>query len=113
MELLPIIYWSLMGFGILTLFVIITAYLTYQFRKRVSKIPSKNSRSGNSNIIGENFERDSNFVGKHHPKVVKQIKRKISTNNLPNQPPSRKDRITVLNDLLTNEDSKENRFNHN
>ena len=113
MELLPIIYWSLIGFGILTLMVILTAYLTYQFRKRLKKIPSEGFRSENKNLYKKNSDRDSNSIKHHHPRVVKQIRRKNYTDNPPNEQQTRKERITVLNELLIKENSKDNRFNHN
>ena len=41
MELLPIIYWSLLSVGIVVLIVIIFSFISFKFRKKHGNIPSE------------------------------------------------------------------------
>lgn len=97
MELLPIIYWSLVGFGILTLFVVILSFLTYHIRKKLEKIPSKNVDHQNSS---KNIYSNPGSMKQHHPKVVKQTSEKIFPKYQYRSNKNKSKRITILNDHL-------------
>ena len=112
MELLRIIYWSLIGFGILTVLVILISYATYQIRKKLGKIPSEGIRNEDKikktkvNISNRNSQR----VKHHHPRVVR---RKYHADDLIAPRQKRKERITILNDLLKEDVLNYNRFRNN
>ena len=111
MELLRLIYWSLIGFGILTLLVILISYATYQIRKKLRKTPSESIRNEDRtkkikvNISNRNLSRVQ-----HHPRVVR---RKYHADDLNAPRQKRKERITILNDLLKEDVLNYNRFRNN
>ncbi len=112
MKLLPIIYWSLVGFGILTLMVVFTSYITFQIRNKLGKIPSESIRKEDriKKTKMKFHDRNSSSVKQHHPRIVR--KRNIADD--PRNPRQRsKDRITILNDLLKEDNSNYNRFSNN
>jgi len=112
MELLRIIYWTLVGFGILALMVILISYTTYLIRKKLGKIPSESI--GNEDKIKKikvNISnRNSPRVKQHHPRVVRR-KYHHDDPRAPRQ--KRKERITILNDLLKEDVLNYNRFRNN
>lgn len=71
MELLPIIYWTLVSVGILAFFVIIFSFISYHFRKRMGKIPIKeSSRKGRDiKVKVTNPHKREDAKKSHHPKV--------------------------------------------
>ena len=112
MELLPIIYWSLTGFGILTLMVILTSYLTYHIRKKLGNIPSEAFKNEyrNKDIRKKNPDKSLSGVKQHHPRVVR---RKFHHDDQKDPRQKSRDRITILNDLLKEDNSNYNRFRKN
>jgi len=80
MELLPIIYWSLLGVGLLALIVIIFSFITFQFRKKLGNIPSVEikGRERNKKIVVTNPDKKQ-IEKKHHPKVQTRSKQKSGT----------------------------------
>ena len=112
MDLLRIIYWSLIGFGILTLLVILISYVTYLIRKKLGKIPSESI--GNEDKIKKikvNISnRNSHRVKQHHPRVVR---RKYHADDPRATRQKRKERITILNDLLKEDVLNYNSFRNN
>lgn len=112
MELLRIIYLSLIGFGILALVVISASYITYQVRKKLGKTPSEGIRKEDriKNVKVKFHDRNSSSVKQHHPSVV----RKRYYPDDPGNPRQRsRDRITILNDLLQEDSSNYKRFSSN
>ena len=112
MELLRIIYWSLIGFGILALMVILISYATYQIRKKLGKIPSEEIRNEDKikKIKVNISNRNSHRVKQHHPRIVR---RKYHTDDLIAPRQKRKERITILNDLLKEDVLNYNRYRNN
>jgi len=104
MELFPIIYWSLIGFGLIALITILISYLTYQIRKKLGNIPAESYTNGDRNkeeivvrILGT---RSSTKIKQHHPKVVKLSDQQQNTGNYRSSRQNGKNRITILNDEL-------------
>ncbi len=112
MELLRIIYWSLIGFGILTLMVVMISYVTYQIRKKLGKIPAESTRNVDRiNKIKVNISnRNPSRTKQHHPRVVRK-KHHADELKAPRQ--KRKERITILNDILKEDISNYDRFRNN
>ena len=112
MDLLRIIYWSLIGFGILTLLVILISYATYQIRKKFGEIPQESiGNEDETRKIKVNIaNRNSSRVKQHHPRVVK---RKYHADDPRASRQKRKERITILNDLLKEDVLSYNRFRNN
>ncbi len=112
MELLRIIYLSLIGFGILALMVILISYATYQIRKKLEKTSQESIRNEDEinktkiNISNINSHR----VKQHHPRVVRR-KYHHDDPRAPRQ--KRKERITILNDLLKEDVLNYNRYRNN
>ncbi len=71
MELLPIIYWSLLGAGILAIVVIVISFITFQFRKKYGHIPSEEvvGKERNKKVRVTNPDKKKKTEKKHHPKV--------------------------------------------
>ncbi|MBU0473993.1 MAG: hypothetical protein KKF62_07490 [Bacteroidetes bacterium] len=82
MELLPIIYWSLLGVGLLALIVILFSFITFKFRKKLGNIPSTEvkGKERNKRIVVKNPEK-LQAEKKHHPKVQTRSKQKAGTTN--------------------------------
>ncbi|MEN8193297.1 MAG: hypothetical protein ABFS12_10810 [Bacteroidota bacterium] len=110
MELLPIIYWSLVGFGILTLLVILISFLTYNIRKKLEKIPSENNKNKHTQkeVDPNKLYNNSTVTKQHHPKVIKRVSEDIFPNHSQNSYKNRKKRITILNDFFDDENTNRN-----
>jgi len=84
MELLPIIYWSLLSVGIVVLIVIIFSFISFKFRKKHGNIPSEEIKGieRDKKVKVTNPEK-SQFEKKHHPKVQKisKLKRGSTTSS--------------------------------
>ena len=78
MELLPIIYWSLIGVGIVAVLVIVFSYITFQVRKRLGNIPSEEvtGRARNKKVTVTNPDKKPAPKKVHHPKVQTRSKLK-------------------------------------
>ena len=78
MELLPIIYWSLIGVGIVAVLVIVFSYITFQVRKRLGNIPSEEvtGRARNKKVTVTNPDKKAIPKKVHHPKVQTRSKLK-------------------------------------
>ena len=104
MELLPIIYWALIGVGILALIVIIFSFITFQIRKRLGTIPNEEiiGDERNKKIIVTNPDKKSSSVKSapkkpHHPKVKTRKKKVPVEGTRASVPtPSNKNEIAVL-----------------
>jgi hypothetical protein len=81
MELLPIIYWSLLVVGILTVIVVIISFITFQFRKRFGHIPSAEVKGNEreKKIKITNPDKREKTEKKHHPKVQTRSRNKKSS----------------------------------
>lgn len=108
MELFPIIYWSLIGFGLIALLTILISYLTYQIRKKLGNIPPEsygnNDRNKKEIIVKIPGKKSSANIKQHHPKVVKLSDLQQNTGNSRNSLKNGKNRITILNDELREDD---------
>ncbi len=71
MELLPIIYWSLLGAGVLAIVVIVISFITFQFKKKYGLIPSEEvvGKERNKKVRVTNPDKKKKTEKKHHPKV--------------------------------------------
>lgn len=78
MELLPIIYWTLVGVGILTLIVIISSYISFHFRKKMGYKPSTEvtGDAKDKKVKVTNPYRRTEHKKPHHPKVQTRSKLK-------------------------------------
>lgn len=78
MELLPIIYWTLVGFGILAIIVIISSYISFYLRKKMGHIPTtevtRDERDKKVKIT--NPDKRPQQKKSHHPKVHTRSKYK-------------------------------------
>lgn len=108
MELLPIIYWSLVGFGTLTLFVILTSYITYHVRKKFDKVETEVSIDDKllRKVIVKSKVEKSDYV-QHHPKVKRKPLQTDLSSNSESYREMQKKRITILNDHFKREDTSE------
>ena len=104
MELLPIIYWSLVGFGTLALLAISTSYITYQIRKKFEKVESEvnaNEKLLKKVVVKSEVAKSASV--QHPPKV----KRKQLKTDYVGESVSYKDlqkrRITILNEQFKRE----------
>jgi len=78
MELLPIIYWALVGVGIFAFIVIIFSFISFHLRKKMGHIPSKEV-SGDARDIKvkvTNPHKREDKKRPHHPKVQTRSKSK-------------------------------------
>lgn len=105
MELLPIIYWSLVGFGTLTLFVILISYITYHVRKKFDKVESEVNVNGKllQKVIVKGKAENSAYI-QHHPKVKRKPLQADFGSNSESYKDMQKRRITILNDHFKRED---------
>ncbi|MCF6268257.1 MAG: hypothetical protein L3J41_00935 [Melioribacteraceae bacterium] len=80
MELLPIIYWSLIGVGLLAVIVIVFSYITFNVRKKMGNIPSTEIKgaSRDKKIKVTNPDKKPAEKRSHHPKVKTRSKLKGS-----------------------------------
>ncbi len=78
MELLPIIYWSLLVAGILALVVIVISFITFQVRKKYGRIPSEEvqGKERNKKVKVTNPDKKPKTEKKHHPKVQTRSRQK-------------------------------------
>ena len=78
MELLPIIYWSLTGVGILAVVVIVISFVTFNVRKKIGNIPSEEVKgeARNKKVTVTNPDKKNSSKKTHHPKVQKRSKQK-------------------------------------
>jgi hypothetical protein len=78
MELLPIIYWSLTGVGILAVIVIIVSYVTFHVRKKIGNIPSEEVKgeARNKKVTVTNPDKKNETKKAHHPKVQTRSRQK-------------------------------------
>jgi len=76
MELLPIIYWSLVGVGVLAVIVIAFSYITFHVRKKMGNIPKEEvtGTDRNKKIKVTNPDKKSAAKKPHHPKVKTRSK---------------------------------------
>ena len=81
MELLPIIYYSLIGLGVITIIVIIVSYITFKIRKKIGNIPSEEVKGDerNKKVKITNPDKKANVKKSHHPKVQTVSKRKSTS----------------------------------
>ena len=88
MQLLPIIYWSLLGVGILTLFVIIISFITFKVRKKFGMVPSNeiSNRERNKKVRVTNPDK-LQTEKKHHPKVQTISKQKRNSTHAKTKSP--------------------------
>ncbi len=123
MELLPIIYWSLLVAGILAIVVIIVSFITFRIRKKYGYIPSEEvkGKERNKKVKVTNPDKKPKTEKKHHPKVQTRsrqksssashrTKKKSSTDSALYKKPTRdshKKRIEIVNPILER-DSKDN-----
>ena len=78
MELLPIIYWSLLVAGILAIVVIIVSFITFRLRKKYGLIPSEEVRGKerDKKVKVTNPDKKPKTEKKHHPKVQTRSRQK-------------------------------------
>jgi len=76
MELLPIIYWTLIGVGIVAVVVIMFSYITFHIRKKMGNIPSTEitGNARNKKIKVTNPYKRPPQKKSHHPKVQTRSK---------------------------------------
>ena len=76
MELLPIIYWTLIVIGSLAAVVILFSYVTFNVRKKMGKIPSTEitGDARNKKIKVTNPDKKPIQKKTHHPKVQTRSK---------------------------------------
>jgi uncharacterized membrane protein YhiD involved in acid resistance len=81
MELLPIIYWSLIGVGVLAVVVIIFSYVTFNVRKKLGNIPSEEVKgeARNKKVTITNPDKKESSKKAHHPKVQTRSRQKENT----------------------------------
>ncbi|VAX25912.1 hypothetical protein MNBD_IGNAVI01-734 [hydrothermal vent metagenome] len=108
MELFRIIYWSLIVFGLIALITILISYLTYQIRKKLGNIPAEHYRNNDRNqkeiVVKIPRSSGTSEIKQHHPKVVKLSEQNQDTGNYRDSRQNGKNRITILNDDLRNDD---------
>lgn len=108
MELLPIIYWSLVGFGIMTLLILITFYISYHIRKKMGRLNTvKNNVDRNNFTVAENKINQIPSRVEHHPKVIRQVNMKVNSNDPMSMSAKRNERITILNENLKDNNSSQ------
>lgn len=80
MELLPIIYWALIGVGVLAVIVIVLSYITFHVRKKIGNIPSAEVTGDDRNkkIRVTNPDKKPTPKKPHHPKVRTRSKLKAN-----------------------------------
>ena len=78
MELLPIIYQSLLYAGILASVVIVVSFIAFQFRKKYGNIPSEEvqGKERNKKVTVTNPDKKPKTEKKHHPKVQTRSRQK-------------------------------------
>lgn len=81
MELLPIIYLSLLIVGILAIIVIIFSFVSFQVRKKLGNLPNEkvSSNERNKKVKVTNPDISSSKDKKHHPKVQTLSKQKSNS----------------------------------
>jgi len=82
MELLPIIYWSLLGVGILTLVVVIISFITFKVRKKFGIVLANeiSNKERNKKVRVTNPDK-LKTEKKHHPKVQTISKQKRNSSH--------------------------------
>ncbi len=78
MELLPIIYWTLVSVGIFAFIVIIFSFISYHFRKKIGNIPLKkvSGKARDIKVKVTNPDKREKAKKSHHPKVQTRSKSK-------------------------------------
>ncbi len=106
MELLPIIYWTLIGVGILAVIVIVFSYITFNIRKKMGNIPNTEITGTNRNkkIIVTNPDKKSTPKKSHHPKVQTRSKLKENGENVKKKTTSKSEKSS---DILYKKPTKE------
>ncbi|MCK5456873.1 MAG: hypothetical protein KAI45_07075 [Melioribacteraceae bacterium] len=97
MELLPIIYWTLVGIGILALIVIISSYISFYLRKKMGHIPTTEvtGDARDKKVKVTNPDKRPEQKKSHHPKV--QTRSKLKDNET-----KEKKRTTSSNEKSSN-----------
>ena len=82
MELLPIIYWALIGVGIFALIVLIFSFISFHLRKKMGNTPSKKVpvEARDIKVKVTNPHKRKHDKKSHHPKV--QTRSKFKSNGI-------------------------------